>query len=478
MRLWVLLASATCACGNSGSTPDTDARPPGDSRPDVPVIDAAIDAPVGAWTSSPPCPDALDDIYTSQSLGTGGARGSIVKCSLGDDLTMAEAQSEMTAEGAEGVVAITGVRYIKFAYRTIRGNGTPAVSTAVAYLPHTPKALPAPMILVARPTAGIADSCAPTKDARPSRNMAMTFATRGFAVVMTDFAGLGNEGVHAYLDNKEAVEQLFDSAKALQALVPGNVIGQPVGLLGYSQGGGIALSAQGLEHATTGTRTLKGVVAMAPEWPLSAQNFSYEHILRSPDRLTWQETLTDFAGPTVLVFRHYAFFANRVGAANAGDAFPAGERSSIINTIESMCTVNVGGALSANQIRLRDLVDEPFRLAVLGCIDGTAACTGRGKEFYDWMVSDYVTPDAQGARVMIVQGLGDQVMPPAKEAACSVAKLRAAGVEPDICTDQTATHDTILERQIEGIVTWMEDVVSGSSTPTVCGSTTMPSCSP
>jgi hypothetical protein len=67
-------------------------------------------------------------------------------------------------------------------------------------------------------------------------------------------------------------------------------------------------------------------------------------------------------------------------------------------------------------------------------------------------------------------------MPAAGEAACDVAKLRAEGVEPDLCSDLTATHDTILERKIEHVVAWVEAVITGS-TPPSCSSTTLPSCS-
>src|SRR5205085_9738907 len=113
-----------------------------------------------------------------------------------------------------------------------------------------PRALPAPVVLIGRPTSGIADSCAPSKKPHPERNLALPFASHGFVTITPDFAGLGNEGTHAYLDNHEAVAELFDGAKAVQALVP--LVGDPVAGVGYSQGGGVILSTQALEHATTG----------------------------------------------------------------------------------------------------------------------------------------------------------------------------------------------------------------------------------
>ncbi len=465
---WVAGTIGALLAGCVGSPqPGTD-----EPRPDASIpVDGGGDAPVGTWSAHPPCTDSGVAIYTTQGLAN-GARASIVKCSLGDDLAMVEVQSEMTAEGAGGITAQTGARVVKLAYRTIRSDGTPTVSTATVYLPHTPRSVPAPIVLIGRPTSGIADDCAPSKKPRPERNLALPFAARGFVTITPDFAGLGNEGVHAYLDNHEAVTQLFDGARALQALVPGNVVGDPVGAVGYSQGGGVVLSTQALEHATTGKRTLRAIAAIAPQWPISTRSFGYEGVLRNPDRFT---AASGLAEGTVTVLRHYGFLVNHLGETHGGDAFPVTERDSIIGAIDSLCTVPLGGSLDVQQPRLRDLVDVTFREQVLACIDGTSGCTGTGAAFHQWMTGDFVTADPAGARVLIVQGLADQVMPAAGEAACDVAKLRAEGVEPTICCDTTATHDTVLERKIEDVVAWIEAIVTGAPAPT-CGSQTLPAC--
>lgn len=422
------------------------------------------------WTTDPTCTDELDAIYQLPAQ-LPAAAGTLVHCSLGELLDQAAVQARMADQGAEGVVAQTGVRAVKVAYRTSHSNGAATMTTATIYLPAVPRALPAPIVLIGRSTSGLADACAPSKEALPGANLALPFAARGFIAVMPDFSGLGPEGTHSYLDNHEAAQQLFDGALAAAALEPAGLVGAPIGAAGYSQGGGTVLSSQALEHAITGARTLKAVAAIAPEWPISTRSFSYEDVLRNPSRLTG---LAGLAPPTVTVLRHYGFLINRLGM-TGGEAFPADERDSIISSINSLCTVPLGGALGAQQPRLEDLVDETFRLEVLACIDGTPGCTGLGKAFHDWLVADVVHADPQGARVLITQGLGDQVMPAAGEAACDVAKLRAEGIEPDICSDTLATHDTVLERKIEHVVAWVEAVATGATPPT-CNSTTLPSC--
>jgi pimeloyl-ACP methyl ester carboxylesterase len=303
-------------------------------------------------------------------------------------------------------------------------------------------------------------------------NLAMPFAAHGFVTITPDFAGLGNEGTHAYLDNHEAATELLDAVLALRKLVPG-AVGDPVAAIGYSQGGGTVLSTQALELALTGTHTLRAVAAIAPEWPISSRSFGYEDVLRNPDGYTG---LAGLSPPVVTVARHYGYAANRLGPSHAGDTFPEAKRASITQALESRCTVALGGQLNAQEPKLGDLVDATFRQQVLGCIDGTADCTGAGAAFHAWMTADYVTADPAGAPVLIVQGLADQVMPAAGEAACVVDKLQAEGITPTICSDITATHDSVLNRRIEDVVAWIEARVDGTAPP-ACGSQFLPACS-
>ncbi|HUQ02322.1 MAG TPA: hypothetical protein VM261_07475 [Kofleriaceae bacterium] len=422
------------------------------------------------------CDDVAGELYvTPASLPplTPSTRGAIVRCVLGPELSAAEAQAVAEDAGAT-ITADTGVRVLKIAYRTVRSDGTAAVTTATVWLPLEPRAQPVPVALIARSTSGIADDCAPSRGDNPLPELGLPFATHGMAAIAPDFAGLGNEGTHAYLDNRESAAQLFDGVRALRALV-GDTIGDPVLALGYSQGGGVVLSAQALEHEMMGARTLRAVVAMAPQWPTRVSSFGYERVLRDPEMIT---AVAGLAPPTVTVLRQYGWFANHLGAARAGETFPAAERDDVIDQIESLCTVELGGALDAQQPRVHDFLDESFRVAMLACIDGAAGCVEPAASFHAWLGANVVTADPVGARVLVVQGLGDQVMPAASEAACDVAKLRAEGLMPDVCSDTFATHDSILERKIEHAAAWAEAVAFGNVAAPTCSSTFLPPCTP
>jgi hypothetical protein len=460
--LVVGLAACSAAPGVSGD--DVDA---GD---DVPVADAAPDPEYSAVLDG--CDDALETIWvTPGGLPplTDTMRGDVIRCAPG--LAMDAAGVAAALDGASGVETTTGVRLYKIAYRTVRGDGSAAVTTATVWLPETPRALPAPVALVARSTNGIADECAPSREDNPLHELALPFAARGYVVITPDLAGLGNEGVHAYLDNHEAANQLFDGARALEKLAGAGVIGDAELAAGYSQGGGVVLSAQALEQEITGARTLRAVIAIAPEWPIRIGSFDYDEVLRNPDRATG---LAGLGAPAVTVLRHYGWAVNHLGAERGGETFPSDERADLIDEIESNCTIELGYQLGTQQPKLGDLVDESFRVAMLACIDGTPGCTGIAADFHAWLASDYVTADPAGADVLIVQGLGDQIMPAAEEAACVADKLRDEGVDPTICSDTWSTHDTILENKIEHAVAWGEAAADGTPRPTC--STFLPPC--
>lgn len=442
---------------------------------DAAAIDATAAIDAGYATEPEECDDALAAVFaTPAELPplTPALRGALVRCSVGELLDAPALQAAADAAGAT-IVATSGARVIKLAYRTVRGDGQAAVTTATAYLPTVPRALPVPVALVARSTAGLADACAPSREAVPHANQALPLAGLGYAVIAPDFAGLGNEGVHLYLDNREAASQLFDGARALTQLIGPGLVGAPEVALGYSQGGGVVLSAQALEHALTGARTLRAVVAIAPEWPIRVGSFGYERVLRNPGLLT---SLAGLSAPTVAVLRHYGWFANHLGAARAGDSFPAAERAALVDEIESLCTVPLGGALDVQQPHLGDLIDDGFRVAMLACLDGGAGCVEPARSFHAWLIANVVTADPAGAAVLVIAGLADQVMPAASEAACAVAKLRAEGVATDVCTDTFATHDTVLEAKIEHGLAWADAVIAGGARPPC--QTLMPACSP
>ena len=283
--------------------------------------------------------------------------------------------------------------------------------------------------------------------------------------------------MQGYLDNREQAHAILDGARALRKLLPAAAVSAQVLAVGYSQGGGSVLSAHALAGDYGLDGTLAGVVAFAPEWQTRLNSFGYVDQLNHPDELTIATGVSD---NVVTVMRTAAWFYNHVGAANLGDGFPAAARSGIDNAAMTMCQTPLGGYLQATAPHVGDLFDAAFRTALLACIgggDGAAGCVTPARDWYDFLVANVLLADAAGPPVLYVQGLTDGIMPPAREAACNLAKLQADGVTPQLCTDAGANHETVVARNMDFALGWARALLAGGARPS-CSAAGLPACTP
>lgn len=134
-------------------------------------------------------------------------------------------------------------------YWTVSPAGAPAPSTGAVFVPEGP--VPAggwPVVSWAHGTTGIGDSCAPSRAPRSDVDAAYLsgWLSRGYAVVATDYVGLGTEGVHAYLHGQSEGKSVIDMVRAGRALLPD--LSSTWVAVGHSQGGHAAMFAA---HAAT-----------------------------------------------------------------------------------------------------------------------------------------------------------------------------------------------------------------------------------
>src|ERR1700754_2672323 len=130
-----------------------------------------------------------------------------------------------------------------------------------------------PVISWAHGTVGIADSCAPTKigtQANYDSKLLNAWLKAGYAVVRTDYEGLGTPGPHPYLIGVSEGRSTLDMVRAARKLNPD--IGKTLVVAGHSQGGQAALFAASLTKKWTPELKLKGTVAFAPVSHLSEQS--------------------------------------------------------------------------------------------------------------------------------------------------------------------------------------------------------------
>ncbi len=174
---------------------------------------------------------------------------------------------------AAGRVALPSAsRTMLVLYRSLDPKGKPIAVSGTIDLPKgkAPKG-GWKVISWAHGTTGAADSCAPSRNVAGSpatAYIAYTTATydswvkAGYAVLRTDYEGLGTPGPHRYLVGRSEGRGVVDIALAAHDLLPKLSKSWLIG--GHSQGGHAALFAASLAPKLAPKLKLKGVYAFAP----------------------------------------------------------------------------------------------------------------------------------------------------------------------------------------------------------------------
>lgn len=148
------------------------------------------------------------------------------------------------------------------------GSGQLVTSGAVFY-PKGPAPTGGwPIIAWAHGTVGVADICAPSRNARSKRdaNYLDAWLRQGFVVVATDYQGLGTSrtsGPHLYLNARAEGYAVLDSVRAVLGGMKD--VANRVIILGQSQGGGAAFATAG--YAPTYAPDLKVLGTVATGTP-------------------------------------------------------------------------------------------------------------------------------------------------------------------------------------------------------------------
>lgn len=216
----------------------------GDPAPNDP-LEAAI--PGGA---RPGAILSITDIAFPEGTGMGSSGGS---------------SGRGSSESGEPVTGTA--RLLTFA--STKEDGALAPVGAVLYEPDAPWTGegPRPTVVVAPGTVGQADRCAPSRtvanDDDAHAGQARTLMGEGYRVIVTDYIGLGGPGVHTYANRVEQGRTVLDAARAALA-ADGLGPDSPVGLWGYSQGGGAAASAAEMAPSYAPELNIRATFAGAP----------------------------------------------------------------------------------------------------------------------------------------------------------------------------------------------------------------------
>ncbi|MGB3769653.1 MAG: lipase family protein [Rhodococcus sp. (in: high G+C Gram-positive bacteria)] len=142
-----------------------------------------------------------------------------------------------------------------------------------------------PLVVMAPGTKGGGDQCAPSHQL----NNVLTYSPllglmveyelaqiyslllMGYGVMITDYDGLGTPGAHTYVNRAAEAHAVLDAGRAALKLQGQKITpNSPVGLWGYSQGGGAVAAAAELAPEYAPELNLKGTYAGAPVADLGA----------------------------------------------------------------------------------------------------------------------------------------------------------------------------------------------------------------
>jgi pimeloyl-ACP methyl ester carboxylesterase len=214
--------------------------------------------------------DGYTEFYTPPDPLPPGAAGDLIRTE--------PSRLVLEPSGQLGAITATGTRIM---YRSNDARGKPTAVTGTYFEPDNPwpGVGPRPLIVYGPGTQGQGDQCAPSRQFNqgihwsPWLDIAFnyeelfvaTMVARGFAIVMTDYDGLGTPGVHTYVNRVAQGNAMLDAARAAMRLPDTSLDPNgPVAFWGYSQGGGAAASAAELAPQYAPELHVVGTYAGAP----------------------------------------------------------------------------------------------------------------------------------------------------------------------------------------------------------------------
>lgn len=196
----------------------------------------------------------------------------------GDLIRTEPSRLVLEPSGQLGAIMATGTRIM---YRSKDTHGNPIAVTGTYFEPYNdwPGHGPRPLISYAPGTQGQGNQCAPSRMFNQGIHYSggwdimfnyeelfvATMVARGFAIVMTDYEGLGTPSMHTYVGRVAEGQAVLDVARAAMRL-PGTSLDPhgPVAFWGYSQGGGAVASAAELAPSYAPELHIVGTYAGAP----------------------------------------------------------------------------------------------------------------------------------------------------------------------------------------------------------------------
>jgi uncharacterized membrane protein HdeD (DUF308 family)/alpha-beta hydrolase superfamily lysophospholipase len=319
-------------------------------------------------------------------------------------------------------------------YTTTRADGVPAVASALVVAPREPSTQPLPVVALAHGTTGVDRSCAPSVLADPFAAGAFFALDRvideGWALVATDYVGLGTEAPHPYLVGEPAGRSVLDSVRAAKQL-PDLELADETVVWGHSQGGGAALWTGVLAPSYAPDTNVIGVAALAP----------------ASDLVGLVSNLSDVPGGSIFAAYVLEGYASAYDDVSVGDYVRPSARTSY-DEVVGRCLAEPSALLSV--IGSVALGDEIFSTDL-----ASGALLSRFEE--------NVPTAPIEAPLLVAQGVSDQLVLSSVQADYVAARCDD-GQDIDYRTYEGLDHVPLVEADsplIPELVEWTRDRLSG-----------------
>ncbi len=298
-----------------------------------------------------------------------------------------------------------------------------------------------PVVSWAHPTTGADGRCAPSESEDP---FALTaglheLVDAGYAVVATDYSGMGADGPQSYLIGVTEGNNVLDIVRAARAL-PDSGVGTELFLWGHSQGGQAALFAGQLAPTYAPELKLKAVAAAAPAADLAQLLADHRN---------------DDSGVTIGSYAMVAFVA----------VYGPTDPSVRLDTGLTPAGVAVVPEI-APRCLLTD-VSELHKIAEPAVGNFFAVDPGTTEPWSTILQENTPGGSPLGVPVLIAQGDADElVLPPATKS--FVSQLCTSGEYVTFRTYPGIDHGLIGYRTVPYLLGWLADVRAGRTTDDAC----------
>ncbi|MDE1995963.1 MAG: alpha/beta fold hydrolase [Rhizobiaceae bacterium] len=333
-----------------------------------------------------------------------------------------------------------GTTAYRILYRSVGLHDEPIAVSGVLVVPTRGSDLTRHIVAWAHPTTGVATVCAPSLRSTVYQQIQglHRMLSKGYAVVATDYPGLGTAGVHPYLIGTSEGRAVLDSVRAAKTLLkqpkPAEFI-----VWGHSQGGQAALYTGLLADTYAPDLKLMGVAAAAPATDLST-------LMRDDFASSGGKGLT-----ALTLWSWSRIFDIPLTDTVEPNAIPT------VDELASGCIETIFDLLA------RRVEERPLGRDFLTVTDISSA--------QPW--NSVLTENSPGVLprkypVIIAQGLADTIVRPQVTVAYA-QQLCANGNRTELLTLPRVGHGFIAHDSATDIVEWMARRFKGKPAPSTCG---------